>query len=384
MIYLDHNATEPTESGVAEAMLAALRDGWGNPSSPHRAGQSARAIVELARAEIAALVARRPDEVVLTSGGTESNNLALAGRLGLDPGRRRLVTLPTEHVAVRDAATGIASRIGGARVDWLPVDGDGRLDPDDLARHLARHAHEVAAVSIGWANNETGAVQPIEACAAICRSHDVVMHCDAVQWVGRMPTAAATVADIDLLTLSAHKFGGPKGTGALVVAPGVRLAPAVIGGPQEMDRRGGTENVPGVAGAGVAAAQRRERIAGADLEALAARRDRFEGRVLDARPGARVNAAEGPRLWNTTSLHVPDLDVELALMMLSERGVYASAGAACSSGSREPSPVLMALGQPESVARSTLRLSAGFGTDESALEAAAATLIDVLARVHPV
>ncbi|MFK7960174.1 MAG: cysteine desulfurase family protein [Phycisphaerales bacterium] len=374
MIYLDHNATEPTAPGVGAAVASALQDAWGNPSSPHRVGQSARASVELARASVAELVGRPPSDVILTSGGTESNGLAIAGRLAADPARRRIATLPTEHAAVRDAARTLAGRIDGAGVDWMPIDADGWLDPADLDRHLAEHAHETALVSIGWANNETGVIQDVNTCAEVCRKHGVVMHSDAVQWVGRMPYV---VHDLDLMTISAHKFGGPKGVGALVARPGVRLMPAVVGGAQEMDRRGGTENVSGVAGAGTAARVRRERLAVADIDQLAARQAAFEARLVAAVPGARVNGATARRLWNTTSLHVPDLDVELAIMMLSERGIHVSAGAACSSGSREPSPVLLALGQDEAVTRCTLRLSAGLDTTEADLAAAADGLIEI-------
>jgi len=380
MIYLDHNATAPTDPSVAEAMREALASAWGNPSRPHRAGQAARRTLERARADIADLLGATAGagDLVFGSGGTEADNLALRGRLDPAEGRRVIITPRTEHAAVRETAAGLHAA-GLAEVRWLDTDADGRVTPASLEAVLGdipSPDRTVAVVSISWANNETGVIQPVDELGACCRRHRVALHVDAVQWVGRAPVRFDE-RPIDLLSFSAHKFGGPKGIGGLAVRRGVRLHADLTGGPQEAGRRGGTENVPGIAGAAAAATAAGRRVRALDPGVLAARRDDFEARILAAVPEGRVHGASAPRLWNTSSIGVKGIEAETALLMLSERGVCAAAGAACSSGAIDPSPVLLAMGVPEPVAAGTIRFSFGSQTPAAELEAAATLVIAV-------
>jgi cysteine desulfurase len=278
---------------------------------------------------------------------------------------------------VREACEALESR-GRARVAWVPPAAGGVIDLAALDAALDAHAGDVALVSVMWANNETGVVQPVHAVGERCRARGVRFHCDATQWVGRMPTALAGVP-VDLVTLSAHKFHGPKGVGALWVRGGVRVARQVAGGPQERERRGGTENVPGIVGMGAAAdaavawlADEAARTQGASM------RDRLEAGVMARVPDAVLNGAGVERLWNTTNIGFPGLEAEALLLLLSERGVAASAGAACSSGSLDPSPVLLAMGVPDRVAHGSVRFSVSRLTTEDevdhAIEAVAASV----------
>ena len=375
--YLDCNATTQPLPEVVAAMVESLERGWGNPSSVHRAGIDARHAVELARESVARLLGAQPREVTFTSGGTESASLAIAGTLDALAGPRTVISMRTEHSAVREACEALESR-GRARVAWVPPSAGGVIDLAALDAALDAHAGDVALVSVMWANNETGVVQPVHAVGERCRARGVRFHCDATQWVGRMPTALAGTP-VDLVTLSAHKFHGPKGVGALWVRGGVRVARQVAGGPQERERRGGTENVPGIVGMGAAAdaavawlADEAERTRGAAL------RDRLEAGVTARVPDAVVNGAGVERLWNTTNIGFPGLEAEALLLLLSERGVSASAGAACSSGSLDPSPVLLAMGVPDRVAHGSVRFSVSRLTTEDevghAIEAVAASV----------
>lgn len=383
MIYLDNNATTRPTDAAAQAVQLATARLWANPSSVHRAGQEVRHAIELARREIAGLLGVNPKEIILTSGGTESIDLAVRGVVAArrGGGRPNVVTTPIEHAAVRDLVGALAER-GEIELRTLPLDGRGMADPDALPGLLDAGT---ALVSVQWANNETGAVQPVERIGAVCRERRVLFHCDAVQWVGKMPVADQRRREssaagpgpapgagppCDLLTFSAHKFHGPKGVGGLWVRRGVALAPRLLGS-QEMDRRGGTENVAGIVGAGVAAREAREWLADASARAkLAALRDRFERGVLSRTPGAVANGADCPRLWNTSNIGFPRLEAEALLLLLSERGLCASAGAACSSGSLEPSPVLLAMGIPEQIAHGSLRFSLSRETTEAEIDEA--------------
>ena len=364
-------------------MVAATRDAleraWHNPSSVHRAGQEARRLVELARADVAALIGAKPRSITFTSGGTEAIDLAIRGTLAAR-GKPVLVTTPVEHAAVRELAAELERR-GEVSVRWLPVDRAGRVDVARLREFITP---EVGLVSVQWANNETGVTQPLEAVRSRCRDAGVALHTDATQWVGKMPTdvGESTGAEppADLLTFAPHKFHGPKGVGVLWARPGVRFRPEAIG-TQEQGRRGGTENVPGIAGAGAAARLAMAFLADASArEALAALRDRFERAVLAAVPGSVVNGSE-PRLWSVTNLAFPRLEAEAILLALSERGVLASAGAACSSGSLEPSPVLLAMGVEPALAHGSVRFSLGRETTGEELDRAAGIVIDCVRRV---
>ncbi|MCE9589517.1 MAG: cysteine desulfurase [Planctomycetes bacterium] len=388
--YLDNNATTRPADGVADAVRQAHETLWANPSSVHRFGQAVRQRVELARASVASLIHAKDREVVFTSGGTESNNLALRGMLEPahgDAPRPLLITTRVEHSAIREPAAELEHR--GVEVVYLRVDGDGRADVSDLERLLRERAPGAnALVSVQWANNETGVIQPVEAIAAAVEAARgaagagrLLLHIDATQAAGKIPVDVKAVS-ADLLTLSAHKFHGPKGVGALYIRTGVRPRPLLLGGPQERDRRGGTENSPGILGMGVAAELARTFLTDArEIARLQAMRDRFERGVLAACPGAVVNSGSAPRLWNTSNIGFPRLEAEAILMALSERGLCASAGAACSSGSLEPSPVLLAMGIPEAVAHGSVRFSISRFTTDAEIDRALEIVPAVVARL---
>lgn len=369
-IYLDNNATTRPCASAAEAVASALTTLWYNPSSIHRPGQAARHALELARKDIATLLACKPRELTFTSGGTESIDLAIRGVLGTLSAaapRRAFVTARTEHAAVRDLAESLEQ--SGHPVHWVPVPRSGIIDPSDLAPLL----HDAALVSIQWANNETGAIQSIEAISSLCRNAGALLHCDAVQWAGKEPITPELGACADLLSCSAHKFHGPKGVGVLRVRTGVRLSPRLLG-TQELGRRGGTENVPGILGAAAAARAATDWLANpAERTRLASLRDRFEAAVIRGVPDAHVNSP-AQRLWNTTNIGFPRLEAEALLLLLSEQGVAASAGAACSSGSLDPSPVLLAMNIPREIAHGSLRFSLSRNTTQEELDRAAAII----------
>lgn len=378
MIYLDNNATTRPSDAVAEAVREALTEVWHNPSSVHRPGQAARHRVELARKDAGALIGAAPREIVFTSGGTESIDLAIRGVIeARGPGRAIVVSTRTEHAAVRDLLENL-ERTGRIEARWAPIGLDGLVDLNSLAP-LVQGA---ALATIQWANNETGAVQPVAEIGALCRASGTLFHCDATQWVGKEETRVGD-APIDLLTFAPHKFHGPKGVGVLWARRGVRLRPAICG-TQELGRRGGTENVPGILGAGAACREAAAWLGNpAERRRLAGLRDRFEQAVLEAVPDAQVNGPrDGRRLWNTTNIGFPRVEAEALLVLLSERGVCASAGAACSSGSLDPSPVLLAMGVPEEVAHGSLRFSLSRETSEAELDEAAATVASAVAALR--
>ena len=388
MIYLDSNATTQPTRRVIDAVVAALESGWHNPSSGHRLGQAARQKMEVARQSLAKLIGAKPREIIFTSGATESVNMALSGAMraidrSVPSAPTGIVTTPLEHEAVREAARLATGEYESGRVRLLPVGDDGVVDAEALAAMLDG---SVAVVSVQWANNETGMVQPVKRLAEICKAKGVLFHSDATQWVGKMPTDVSA-AGIDLLSLSAHKFHGPKGVGALYVRRGVRLRP-LLGGSQEMERRGGTENTSGIAGMGAAAEEAIQWLSNpAEMVRLGAMRDRLEAGILGRVPGARVNApADGnkleKRLWNTTNVGFPRLEAEALLMMLSERGVAASGGAACSSGSLEPSPILAAMGVPPEYAHGSVRFSLSRDTTDAEIDEAIEIVASCAARLR--
>lgn len=389
MIYLDNNATTRPVEAVVLAVAGALREVWANPSSVHRLGQAARARVELARRQVAELVGARPRELVFTGSGTEAIDLALRGSLGaLGPGAA-LVTSRIEHAAVRELAEELEK--SGRRVVWLEVGGDGVISAQAVEAGLRSAGGGGAVVSVQWANNETGAVQPVREIARACAAAGAVFHCDATQWVGKgvtvlddVPGVAGEALGAALVTFSAHKFHGPKGVGVLWARRGVKLRPTLVG-TQELGRRGGTENVAGIIGAGVAAGEARAWLADpARAEAVGVLRDRFESLVLAGVRSAGGGGAvvNGPgsrgRLWNTTNIGFPRLEAEGLLLYLSERGVCASAGAACSSGSLDPSPVLLAMGVPAEVAHGSLRFSLSRETTADEVEEAARVVVEAV------
>ena len=383
-IYLYSNATTAPAPEVIEAVARAMRDAWGNPSSVHRAGGEAKRVVELARESVARLIGCQEREIVFSSGGTEGANLAIRGSLehaaANEQRRRVLVTTRFEHSAVRELAQQLEKR--GTEVVWLPsaTGMAGTPDLDALESLLASRADEIALVSLMWANNETGAITDIARAGAICREAGVRFHTDATQWVGKMPTDFAAL-QVDIASFAAHKFHGPKGVGALYVRRNVRLTPQTYGGPQERERRGGTENVPAIVGMGAAADLARAWLAGDGAVHGAALRDRFEQAIVHATGGV-VHARHAPRLWNTTNIGFAKLEAEAILLLLSERGVYASAGAACSSGSLDPSPVLLAVGIAPEVAHGSIRFSLSRESTASECDEAAKRVITGIDRLR--
>lgn len=373
-IYLDHNATTPLDPRALEAMLPFLRDDYGNPSSLHWFGQRARAAVEQARAEVAALVGADPAEIVFTSGGSEADNLALRGAAAKARSpRTAVVSSAIEHHAVLNTAK--AMRDEGRPVAIARVREDGVLDLDDLAEKVDE---ATAVVTVMLANNETGVLQPVREASRIARARGALVHCDAVQAAGKVPIDVRAL-DVDLLALSAHKLYGPKGAGCLYVRRGTPMAPLVRGGAQERNRRAGTENVAGAVGFGAAAATAREAPA-AEAGRVAALRDRLEARLL-AIPAVRRNG-DGPRVPNTTNVSFEGVDAEALLIALDLEGVAASTGAACAAGGIEPSHVLRAMGYPPERVQSSLRLSLGRGTTQEDVDRAADIIAAVVARMR--
>jgi cysteine desulfurase len=378
VIYLDHCATTPPEPEVVDAVTETMRAGWANPSSVHRAGQEARRRLELARAEICALLGCRESELVFTSGGTEAADLAIRGALGARAGGV-LVTSRLEHAAVRELAARLAD--AGTEVVWLPNDDRGLIDLESLETLLEKRGGEVELVSIAWVNNETGVIQPMAEIAALCAAARVPLHSDGTQRVGKLATDVSSLP-VDLLGVAAHKFGGPMGTGALYVRRGFRLAPLLVGGPHERERRAGTENLPGIVGFGVAARLARQWLDAGGPDERAPVRDRLERGLLERCAGASVNGAGAPRSWDVTNIAFEGLEAEALLLGLSERGVCASAGAACSSGSTEPSPVLLAMGLPPERVAGSIRFSIGHRTTEQEIDTAIETVAAVVGRMH--
>ncbi len=382
MIDLDHNATTRPTPDATQAVLRGLAELWHNPSSVHRSGQAARQAVELARQSLANLIGAKPRDIILTGSGTESIDLAICGTLAtLSPGSGSpplILTTRTEHSAVRELAEAL-SRTGAARVEWIPLDSDGVVDVAALEALLTARP---SIVSVQWANNETGVIQPIATISSRCRAAGSLMHCDGTQWVGKMPCDLSQGPDVDFLSFSPHKFHGPKGVGVLYSKQGTRFRPRLIGN-QELGRRGGTENVPGILGAGVASEQALAWLTNpAPREGLSTLRDRFERDILEAVPAANVNAKAATRLWNTTNIGFPRLEAEALLLALSERGVAASAGAACSSGSLDPSPVLLAMGIAPEIAHGSIRFSLSRDTTAQELHDAAQIVIGVARRLY--
>jgi cysteine desulfurase len=375
MHYLDHNAT----SALRPEALAAMdhvQIAPGNPSSIHRAGRAARAAVETARADVARLVGARPEQVIFTSGGTEANALALWGAVegaaAAGAPVKALCLSVIEHDSVHRTAAAIAERDSGMRLVSIPVTKNGVIDVETLDRVL-KEVGSPALVAVMAANNETGVIQP--AADAIARVHAAGGFClvDAVQACGRI---AADLAGADYLTLSAHKLGGPQGTGALVVKESAPLSPQLIGGNQEKNRRAGTENVSGIAGFGAAAKACRHDDTGAQL------RDRFESGLRRRFPDVIIFGESVPRLANTSNFAIPGIAAETAIIALDLDGVMVSSGAACSSGKVKPSHVLQAMGVSAELARSALRVSLGWNSTQTDVEAALASLAKLSARIR--
>jgi cysteine desulfurase len=366
-VYLDWNATTPPAPEVVDAMLSAAREAWGNPASVHAVGRAARARVEDAREAVATLASCDPRDVVLTSGGTEANNLALRSAFARERGV--LVTSRLEHPSVTRVAEAL-EREGKAEVVWVGASTDGGVRVDEVRRALDRGG--VRLVAVQAVNSETGVVQPVEEVIEAAHRAGARVHVDAVQAFGRTTELARGA---DTRSLAAHKLRGPKSIGALVTLPGTPLAPVLVGGSQERGLRPGT--VDPVAAAGLAAAARRALSSPARWEKLAPLRDRLEAALLRLAPGARVNGAAAPRMPHVTSIAFPRWNGPDLVAALDLEGVAVSSGTACSAGTSEPSPAIVAMGDPEA-ARSSVRFSLGEDTNagdvERALEAAARVL----------
>jgi cysteine desulfurase len=349
-IYLDNNATTNVAPEVLDAMMPFLTDLWGNPSSIHTFGGQVRKHIDAARQQTAALIGADEDEIILTSCGTESDNAGILSALNADPTRRHVVTTRVEHPAVLNMCQHLEKQ--GHRVTWLGVDCRGMLDLDEV-RRAVRDCTGV--VSVMYANNETGVIFPVEEIGTIVKRAGALFHVDAVQAVGKIPIDMRN-STIDYLSLSGHKLHAPKGVGALYIRKGTKFSPLIIGGHQEMGRRGGTENVASIVGLGVACALAAKHMKDESIK-VRKLRDRLESSLLKKAPDARLNGDREMRLPNTSNISFEYIEGEAILLRLNELGICASSGSACTSGSLEPSHVLRAMGVPYTAAHGSVRFS---------------------------
>src|SRR5471030_1971896 len=371
-VYFDYNATTPLAPTVTDAVTRAMRDVFGNASSIHHFGQQAKATMDEARSAVAALLNAEPSEIVFTGGGTEADNLAIRGAAeAMEPGgRRHLIASTIEHEAVLNTLKALTRR--GWRTTLLPVDHTGIVSPDRLREVIDA---DTAIVSVMHANNEIGTIQPVAALAAIAHEHGALLHTDAVQSVGKIPVDVRALG-VDLLSLSAHKFNGPKGAGVLWIKRGTRMQPTVTGGKHERNRRAGTENVAAIAGLGVAATLAAGKMS-AEAVRTAALRDRLETGILRNVPGTAVNGTRDQRVPNTTNISFERVEAESLLIALDLEGIAVSTGSACSSGTLEPSHVLRAMGLPAHRTQNSLRFSLGLFSTEQEVD----RVIEVLPRL---
>ncbi len=368
--YFDHNASTPVSPEALEAYTHATVNAFGNPTSIHSDGQAARRIIDDSRREVALLLGCQPKELVFLSGGTESDNLAL---FGIEA--RHVIVSQIEHPAVLESAAELERR--GVRVTSVPVNAQGLVDPDSIRQALTP---ETGLVSIMHANNETGAIQPIAEIAAIAHEAGALMHSDGVQAAGKVALDMAALG-ADLYSITGHKFGGPKGAGALYVREGVKLRRSQFGGRHERERRPGTENVPGIAALGAAARWQRENGPAEQLR-LASLRDQLEQSILALIPGATVNCAGAPRTPNTSNIAFEGLDGEALVIAVDLAGFSIATGAACSSGAVNPSHVLTAMGLSRDQAKSCLRFSLGRENTAGQVDALVAALESAVARLR--
>ena len=367
-IYLDHNATTPVAERVADAMNDTVRGCFGNASSIHAFGQTAKAALDDARSAVADLLGARPNDVIFTGSGTEADNLAIRGvaEAALPAGRRHLIASAIEHEAVLNTLKALSKR--GWTSTLLPAGADGVVEPADLEAAIT---DDTALVSVMHANNEIGTLQPVAKLAEIAHRRGALFHTDAVQTAGKLPIDV-TALGVDLLSISAHKFNGPKGAGALWIRRGMRLVAPTTGGRQERNRRAGTENVPAIVGLGVAAGLAVRKLA-PDATRLRALRDRLEIALLDRIPDTTVNG-DGERVPNTTNISFHGVEAEALLIALDLEGIAVSTGSACSSGTLEPSHVLRAMGLTPRRAQSSIRFSLGLGNTDDEVQ----RVVDVL------
>lgn len=375
LIYLDNNATTAIDPAVLAEMLPFLTESYGNPSSAYKFGSDVARALELARERVANLLGCEPREIVFTSCGTESNNSAINSALQFDPDRQHVITTAIEHSSIMKHGEALAKR--GVEITSLPVDGEGQIDLRELERAIRP---DTAIVSVMWANNETGVIEPIEDIAAIARAKGALFHTDAVQAIGKIPISLAD-SKINFLSMSGHKLHCPKGIGVLYVNRRTRFSPFIIGGGQETGRRAGTENVASIVALGKAA-----ELAAASLEFEATQvrelRDFFENSVLQNIEGARVNGDREHRLPNTSNLAFDGIESEAVLMLLDQQHICCSAGSACTTGSLHPSHVLKAMGLDNEHARSSLRFSLSRFTTREEIEKTIAVLPKVIEKLR--
>jgi len=390
-IYLDHAATTPVRPEVVEAMAPFYAETFANPSSLHLPGQKARRALEEARETVASCLGAGPDEIVFTSGGTESDNLALRGALS-GAGRKRLITSSVEHSAVLNCCRALEAE--GVETIYLPVDGGGAVKMETLEESLASRletGRKVDLVSVMLGNNETGALQPVKEIAAALRGKGIPLHTDAVQAFGKMEVAVDALG-VDLLSISAHKFNGPKGVGALYIRRGTQLSPVLLGGRQERALRAGTENVPAIVGLAKAMELARSELPDSAAR-LAALRDRLERGILDRLPGARLNgdaapsghgtpAVPGRRLPHILNIAFEGVEGDALLLALDVRGIAASTGSACNAGSLEGSHVLKAMGVEPALARGSIRFSLGRGNTDEEMDRTADALCEIVPQLR--
>ena len=371
-VYFDYNATTPLRDAVLDVVARVSAEVYGNASSIHHFGQQAKATIDDARSAVGALINGDPSEIVFTSGGTEADNFAIRGAAeALEAtGRRHLIATTIEHEAVLNTFKALAKR--GWRTTLLAVDQTGVVAPERLLEAIDA---DTALVSVMHANNEIGTMQPIAELARIAHAHGAVMHTDAVQSAGKIAVDVKALG-VDLLSLSAHKFNGPKGAGVLWIKRGTRMQPILTGGKHERSRRAGTENVPAIAGMGVAAAAAAATLT-TEGPRLAALRDRLEAGILAAVPGTVVNGGASPRVPNTTNISFERVEAESLLIALDLEGIAVSTGSACSSGTLEPSHVLRAMGFPAHRTQNSLRFSLGLFSTEAEVD----RVIEVLPRL---
>ncbi len=367
-IYVDNNATTRVAPEVVEEMSPYFSELYGNPSSMHFFGGQVQTKVEEARERVASLIGARPQEIIFTSCGTESDNTAIMSALESNPEKRHVVTTRVEHPAVKNLVGQLKRE--GYRVTELPVDRDGLLSMDEVSRVIT---DDTVIVSVMWANNETGILFPVEEIANVAKSRGVIFHTDAVQAIGKIPINLAD-SQIDMLSLSGHKLHAPKGIGVIYVRRGTRFSPYIIGGHQEEGRRGGTENVPYIIGMGKAC-----ELAANQLDDMQVRvkglRDKLENGLLEKIPNSLVNGDRQQRLPNTSSISFEYVEGESILLKLSDKGICASSGSACTSGSLEPSHVLRAMGVPFTAAHGSIRYSlSSYNTEEE---------VDFILKVMP-
>lgn len=377
-IYLDHNATSPLRPSVYEAMIPFWKKSFGNPSSLHTAGTRTAREIRRAREEVAAFLgARKESEILFTSGGTESNNTVLRSALFTGKNRREMVTSAVEHSSILKTARALAEE--GVQMAYLSVNSEGHLDREEVRRVIT---DQTALVSLMAANNETGVMFPVLEIGEEVRAKGILFHVDAVQAAGKIPLSLKD-RPIDFLSLSAHKFGGPKGTGALYVREGTPFHPLLFGGAQERGRRAGTENVPGIIGLGAACRELRKSVE-QESRRMAELRDYFEKEILQKIPRTFTNGDPKTRIPNTSNLTFEGVDAEALLILLDEEGVYASSGSACLSGSHEPSPVLKAMGLSPGRAKNSIRVSFGGSNTREEVEETVIVLIQLVNRLREI